>query len=409
MLEAAKRVVKKLVQQGHLAYFAGGWVRDFLLNHPSDDIDIATSASIEEIQALFPKTIPVGIAFGIVIVVEEGHQFEVATFRKDGEYADGRRPTGVKPATAIEDAQRRDFTINGMFYDPLKDILHDFVFGQKDLEEGVIRAIGDPSARFSEDRLRMIRAVRYSTRFGFPIETQTKEAILTHAKSLLPAVAMERIWQELKKMAQFAHFREGLVMLHELQLLPTIFPELKSLSRQEICILLEPIQAFPKDAPLIASLLELFPYASQKEVCKLCEYLKLSKAERDFALFLASAKSVMQDSKTWQEKLDPVEWVYFYANPHSEKALQILGARLEKETKEKFYITHKRQRQTLAPHIIRIQQKTPLVTAHHLKNEGVLPGEKMGKLLKEAERLSITHNLNNTEDAIQIIKKTSLW
>src|ERR1700721_2344911 len=124
---AATEVVKKLVDAGFIAYFAGGWVRDFLMKHPSDDIDIATSASVEEIQALFPKTIPVGVAFGIVIVVEEGHHFEVATFRRESGYLDGRRPTAIEPAPPEEDAKRRDFTINGMFWDPLSKTLYDYV------------------------------------------------------------------------------------------------------------------------------------------------------------------------------------------------------------------------------------------------------------------------------------------
>src|ERR1700722_14872638 len=126
---AATRVIKKLVDAGFTAYFAGGWVRDFLMQRPSDDIDIATNATVEQVQALFPKTIPVGVAFGIVIVVQDHFQFEVATFRKERGYVDGRRPTSIESATAEEDAQRRDFTINGMFYDPLTQKLLDFVEG----------------------------------------------------------------------------------------------------------------------------------------------------------------------------------------------------------------------------------------------------------------------------------------
>ena len=167
--QIATSIVKKLQDAGYLAYFAGGWVRDFILKKPSDDIDIATSASVDEVQRLFPKTIPVGVAFGIVIVVQDNHQFEVATFRKDRGYVDGRRPVGIDPASPEEDAQRRDFTINGMFYDPIQDKIFDYVDGMKDLKKGIIRAIGDPNARFLEDRLRMMRAVRYSTRFDFPI------------------------------------------------------------------------------------------------------------------------------------------------------------------------------------------------------------------------------------------------
>jgi len=202
----AAAIVKKLQEAGYIAYFAGGWVRDFILQKPSDDIDIASSATVEEIQRLFPKTIPVGVAFGIVIVVQDGHQFEIASFRKDRGYVDGRRPVGIDPATPEEDAQRRDFTINGMFYDPVQDKIFDFVDGIKDLKKGIIRAIGDPKARFTEDRLRMMRAVRYSTRFNFPIESDTLQAILSQAETLLPSVAMERIWQEFKKMSQFSHF-----------------------------------------------------------------------------------------------------------------------------------------------------------------------------------------------------------
>src|SRR3984885_11348242 len=182
-------VVKKLSEAGHIAYFAGGWVRDFLMQHPSDDIDIATSATVEEVQSLFSKTIPVGSAFGIIIVVEGTHQFEVATFRKEFGYFDGRRPTRVERATPEEDALRRDFTINGMFWDPLEKKLYDYVGGQEDLHQGLIRAIGNPHERFYEDRLRMMRAVRYATRFHFPIEAKTYEAIRDHAHALLPSVA----------------------------------------------------------------------------------------------------------------------------------------------------------------------------------------------------------------------------
>lgn len=195
----ATSVVKRLVDAGHIAYFAGGWVRDFLMKHPSDDIDIATSASVEQIQSLFPKTIPVGIAFGIVIVVEQGHQFEVATFRKESGYLDGRRPTNIEPASPEEDSQRRDFTINGMFWDPLQEKLYDYVEGQTDLKKGIIRAIGDPHQRFLEDRLRMIRAARYATRFHFPIEIETRQAILAHPRVFFPLLPSKGSGKNSKK------------------------------------------------------------------------------------------------------------------------------------------------------------------------------------------------------------------
>ena len=171
----ATAIVRKLVAAGYTAYFAGGWVRDYLMGHPSEDIDLATDAPPEKIIDLFPKTLLVGVAFGVVVVIVDGHQFEVATFRRDIDYADGRKPSKIELSTAEEDAFRRDFTINGMFYDPLTNQILDYVGGQEDLKKKIIRAIGNPHKRIQEDRLRMIRAVRLSCRFDFQIEEKTKE------------------------------------------------------------------------------------------------------------------------------------------------------------------------------------------------------------------------------------------
>ena len=307
----ATAIVKKLAAAGHIAYFAGGWVRDFLLKHPSDDIDIATSASVEQIQALFPKTIPVGIAFGIVIVVEGGYQFEVATFRKESEYVDGRRPTRIEPATPQEDALRRDFTINGMFWDPLSEKLFDYVDGERDIKLGIVRAIGNPHERIFEDRLRMMRAVRYSTRFHFPIEDATQQAIIAHANALLPAVAMERIWQEFKKLSQFEHFDRALLLLNDLGLLTTIFPDLKPCSKEEIIQRVSYLDDFPATTPTIAELLELFPSYSLEQLFALCDYLKLSRNEKDLVRFLHHAKKLLDMPTEWIDKLEPIEWAHF--------------------------------------------------------------------------------------------------
>ena len=405
----ATSVIKKLVDAGHIAYIAGGWVRDFLMQHPSDDIDIATNASVEEIQKLFPKTIPVGVAFGIVIVVEGGHQFEVATFRKDRGYVDGRRPTGIDPAAPEEDATRRDFTINGMFYDPLKKNLIDFVKGQEDLKKGIIRAIGNPHERFAEDKLRMMRAVRYSTRFNFPIESETLTAIYAHAESLCPAVAMERIWQEFKKMSLFAHFDAGLATLHQLHLLPTIFPALKNTPIEEIEKRLAPCAHFPQDAPALAELLQLFPLLSLEEVLQLCDYLKLSKKERDFALFLQHAKNLLQMPADWQKGLELFEWAQFYAHPSIEMALHIVAAHLPDKERAPFLEEHQRRKKQLHAAIQRIQLKKPIVNAEHLMQAGIAPGKKMGKLLEEAERIAVNQNLDNREMIIKALQNSPFW
>lgn len=405
----ATTIVQKLKSAGYIAYFAGGWVRDYLMQRPSDDIDIATSASVEEVQALFPKTIPVGVAFGIVIVVEQNVQFEVATFRKDRGYVDGRRPTGIEPATPEEDAQRRDFTINGMFFDPIEKKLLDFVGGQKDIKKGIIRAIGDPHERFLEDRLRMMRAVRYSTRFNFPIESETLQAILSHAPTLLPAVAMERIWQEFKKMSQFAHFDTGLVTLHKLTLLPTIFPTLKDISIEEIQQRLFAIEHYPKGAPPIAELLELFPNASLEELLLLCDYLKLSKQEKEFVKFFHHANSLFSMPEAWLVKLEKIEWARFYSSIHSTIMLNIIAAHYPQEKRELFLDHHSKQRQLLEQSILRIQSQSPIVRAEDLMQEGIAPGVHMGKLLKEAERISVNDGLDNRDEILKRLKQCPLW
>ncbi|MES2345524.1 MAG: CCA tRNA nucleotidyltransferase [Chlamydiota bacterium] len=401
----ATDVVRKLKEAGFIAYFAGGWVRDYLMKRPSDDIDIATSASVEEIQALFPKTIPVGVAFGIIIVVHDKFQFEVATFRQDRGYVDGRRPSGIDPATPEEDAKRRDFTINGMFYDPIEEKLLDFVEGQKDIEKKLIKAIGNPHDRFAEDRLRMMRAVRYSTRFDFTIEQATFDAILAHAKDLVPAVAIERIWQEFKKMSQFAHFDEGLITLHELKLLPTIFPSLETLSLEELKKRVSTIEQFPKNTPPIAELLELFPESSLENLLELSEYLKLSRGEKEFVRFLHHTRSLFAMPNAWLEKLELIEWAQFYAHPSSEICLEIFAAHYPPEEKTHFLSSHATRRQTLEKAIKRIQENNPVIKAEDLMKRGIAPGKKMGDLLRAAERIAVNQNL---EDKDAILKQLTL-
>lgn len=405
----ATSVVKKLADAGHVAYFAGGWVRDFLMNRRSDDIDIATSASVDQIQKLFPKTIPVGVSFGIVIVIEQGHHFEVATFRKDRGYIDGRRPSGIDPADPKEDAVRRDFTINGMFYDPLTDQLFDYVGGKEDIQKKLIRAIGNPHDRFLEDRLRMMRAVRYATRFDFVIDPATYQAIVDHAESLLGSVAMERIWQEFKKMSQFAHFDQGLKLLHQLNLLPTIFPALKGIPQEEIERRLTPLANYPVGSPAIADLVELFPNHNLEELLNLCDYLKLSKQERDFVSFFHRAKELLNMPKEWQEKLEKIEWAKFYAHPSAHLCVQIFAAHLPEIQRPDYLNEHISRMEQLSCFIERIRLQKPVVTSEDLLKAGIQPGKKMGILLKEAERISINQEIQEADTIITLLKKSSIW
>lgn len=404
----AKQIVKTLVDAGFTTYFAGGWVRDYIMGYRSDDIDIATEAPVEVVQKLFSKTIPVGLAFGIIIVVEGEHQFEVATFRKEKEYIDGRRPTHIEPATPKEDALRRDFTINGLFWDPLTKTLYDYVGGQKDLNLGVIRAIGNPHARFLEDRLRLIRAVRYSTRFNFLIELETYQAIIAHAKNLFPSVAIERVWQEFHKMALFGDLAKSFLALYKLDLLVTIFPELK-IDIQELQKRVEPFKRFPKQTPVIAYVLELFSDLALEKQLDICAYLKLSRMEKNFTIFFHRAKTLLSMPKDWLNQVQLDEWAHFYAAPQSRICLQIFEATLPSQKREEFAHFHHKKLQILQKHVERIQKKQPIVTSSLLKIEGIKPGKQMGLLLREAEKISINQQIEDPKEIILQLKKLPFW
>ncbi|HXY60795.1 MAG TPA: CCA tRNA nucleotidyltransferase, partial [Chthoniobacterales bacterium] len=163
MERTARGICARLREQDHIAYFAGGCVRDMVRGLIPKDFDVATNAMPEMVQKIFPRTYAVGAKFGVIVVVENETNFEVATFRSDGRYLDHRHPIDVRFSSPQEDAKRRDFTINGMFFDPAKNEVIDFVGGRADLDAKVVRAIGDPAQRFSEDRLRMLRAIRFAT------------------------------------------------------------------------------------------------------------------------------------------------------------------------------------------------------------------------------------------------------
>jgi poly(A) polymerase len=229
---AARRVVERLVAAGHRAVFAGGCVRDRLLDRPSDDYDVATSARPEEVQKLFRRSLAVGAQFGVILVVDDGVPVEVATFRADDAYVDGRHPSSVRFTTMEEDAARRDFTVNGMFYDPLEDRVIDLVGGREDLARGVIRAIGDPRRRFAEDKLRMIRAVRFAARFGFELERGTTEAVRDMAPEIA-VVSKERIGEEIVKILTEGSSRRGFELLSETGLLAEVLPEVEAMKGVE--------------------------------------------------------------------------------------------------------------------------------------------------------------------------------
>jgi poly(A) polymerase len=223
--KAALAIVQRLQQAGHAAFWVGGCVRDFLLGRAPGDYDIATSALPEQIEQCFRRTIPVGRKFGVIVVVERKHQFQVATFRAEADYADGRHPQKVSFGDARADALRRDFTVNGLFYDPVRKELHDWVGGEQDLRARIIRTIGPPDERFAEDHLRLLRAVRFAAQLDFQIEPQTLAAVRKLAGKIRD-ISAERIRDELLKLFAWPHASRGLALLRESGLLEQVLPEL---------------------------------------------------------------------------------------------------------------------------------------------------------------------------------------
>ncbi len=251
--QAATRIVQRLRAAGHAAYFAGGCVRDLLLNREPSDFDVATSATPNKVLAMFPRTFAVGAHFGVVLVSDPYESAEilteVATFRSDSAYSDGRRPDSVHYTTSAEqDVLRRDFTINGMLLDPdrlmhsqeISSAVLDFVDGISDLHAGVIRAIGDPTQRFAEDKLRMLRAVRFTARFGFVLEDTTLQAIRAAAREIAK-VSQERVRDELNRMLTEGSAHRAFELLEDTGLLREVLPEVVRMRGVE-----QPLQYHPE-------------------------------------------------------------------------------------------------------------------------------------------------------------------
>ena len=226
--DAAAAVVRRLREAGHEAFWVGGCVRDLIRGEEPKDFDIVTSARPEEVQAVFGRTVPIGARFGVILVIEEGIPYEVATYRTEGDYGDGRRPSRVTFATAKEDVRRRDFTINGLLMDPETGRVIDHVGGCRDIEGRLIRTIGDPGERFAEDHLRMLRAVRFAATLAFEIEAATLAAIREQAPAI-QRISAERVREELSRLLTGGGARRGMELLDETGLLAELLPEVSAL------------------------------------------------------------------------------------------------------------------------------------------------------------------------------------
>ncbi len=223
--DTATDIVRRLEQAGFTAFWVGGCVRDFLLGREPGDYDIVTAALPEQIERLFPRTIAVGRKFGVMVVVEGRRQFQVATFRAEADYQDGRHPAKVAFGDAMADARRRDFTVNGLFFDPVRNKLHDWVGGEADLRARILRTIGPPAERFAEDHLRLLRAVRLAAQLDFQIEAETFAAIKVNAPKLR-TISAERVREELLRLFRPPHAARGLELLRQSGLLAEVLPEI---------------------------------------------------------------------------------------------------------------------------------------------------------------------------------------
>ncbi len=295
----AVEVVRRLQAAGHLAYWAGGCVRDLILGRAAADFDVATDATPDRVMGLFRRTVPVGISFGVVRVLGPpgAGEVEVATFRSDGDYRDGRRPESVRFGSPGADAARRDFTINGMFFDPLDGNLVDLVGGRADLDAKVLRAIGDPAARFAEDKLRLLRAVRFAARFDLAIEPGTDRALRAMAAEVV-AVAAERIAQELRKMLVDPNRARAMALGRDVGLLGVILPSTAMVTPDDWSRTLAVLDGFGLAVgfPLAFAALLLDAGAAGVELAG--RSLKLANAEIEGALWLAGHAGQLNDPRT---------------------------------------------------------------------------------------------------------------
>ena len=388
-------VVGCLRENGYEALLAGGCVRDMLLGKKPNDYDVATNATPETVTKLFKRTLTVGAQFGVVVVLLEGRQVEVATFRSDQSYQDGRRPEKVVFTDARHDAQRRDFTINGMFYDPLADRVIDYVGGKDDLREGVVRAIGSAERRFEEDHLRMLRAIRFAGRLDFQIEQKTFQAIRKNA-SKLKRISIERVAVELEYILADPHRKRGLNLAYECGLLENIFP---SLGGDNLRFGIKIASALPKKCSFALALAALLINCDGKKSKRICRDLKTSNELRSQVSWLISNRQVLLDAVALS-KGRLKQWL---AEPLFETLLQlaIIHARLTS--------TGKDQLRTLRKQIADLGDEplTPprLLDGHDLIKLGAVPGPLVGQLAEELYLAQLENHVQNRRQAETWVKK----
>lgn len=410
---AAVDIVRKLRDAGFQALWAGGCVRDLLLKKEPKDYDVATNALPEEVRHLFGKrrTLAVGASFGVIIV--RGHQpdcdVEIATFRSEGPYLDGRRPEHVKFTTAEEDAQRRDFTINGMFYDPLNESIYDYVGGKADLQQHLIRAIGNPLERMQEDKLRLLRAIRFAATLGFHLAESTFHAIQTMANEIT-VVSPERIAEELRKMLIHPHRRDAIELVQSSGLMKPIIPELAPLWENEEHLplwnrtldRLEQLTTANFETAFAALLLDL-PTATPSDQLdaahQICKQLRFSNHGLHLALWLIEHRTSLQGARDF--KLSKLKRLLAHENcPY---LFELVHADLSSQKQPLEDLEFCRQYRDHTP--IEVLNPPPLITGNDLIDYGVQSGPEFKELLTRIQDAQLEESIHTHEEALALLAR----
>jgi tRNA nucleotidyltransferase/poly(A) polymerase len=395
--QAAIKVIKRLQRSGFQALLAGGCVRDMLLARRAKDHDVATDAKPKDVTRLFKRTLRIGAKFGVVIVLIEDQQVEVATFRTETGYTDGRHPILVEFSTAAEDASRRDFTINGMFYDPLKKEVIDYVDGQADLKSGIIRTIGKPAERFDEDYLRMLRAVRFSTQLGFEIEPSTWSAVCRNAKKITN-ISGERIAMELEGILINPNRAAGASMLIESGLAKVIFPGFTGEQAKSAISILGELR---KKVDFALALACFFAGSETDFAVRCCGVLKLSRNRNKHIKFLLANRNTLLNKQMSLAQLKKLlAQPYFWDLFEMQKAIQKAKGDGRKNIAA---LTALRKRINELGDV-ELQPK-PLLSGHDLIQLGAIPGPALGQLAEEMYIAQLEGTLQTASQAQQWAKK----
>jgi len=400
--QAAIKIIKRLSRNGYQALLAGGCVRDMLLGRIASDYDVATDAKPNDVIKLFKRTLKVGAKFGVVIVLVEGQQIEVATFRAEADYADGRHPGTVTFASAAEDASRRDFTINGMFYDPIKEKVIDYVGGKKDLKKQIIRTIGEPQERFGEDYLRTLRAVRFSTQLGFRIEPKTWSAVCSNAKKITK-ISGERIAIELESILINTNRSAGAKILIESGLAESIFTGFVGRQGKFAVRVLSHLR---KKVDFALALAGFFAGCETEFASEKCRVLKLSRSQNKHIKFLLSNRDKLLEEQMSLAQLKLIASEPYFRDLYElQRAIQLVGAeptvaRKAGDGKKSIAPLVKLRKRIKALGDVELRPK-PLLNGHDLIKLGAVPGPGLGQLAEEMYIAQLEGTLQTPKQARQ--------